>query len=304
MAPVHALPRLRPVPARSVEELSRILARPLPDLPAGDVPVVAAELRRMRSERAATVWRHQRWADLVGWIVRQVPDSDPTIAAVHAIRNRARAIDDPAYARSLAAYVRRIALNSTQEFRSPKRPLEELTWDPPEPPSDTATHSSESLAVEASRLMKDAGATPTDQAWSLIAAGIDIGIDWWAGLATRSGLTGDELVAAARQARKTTVNQRLGQHFDGPSARPLVALLVGGDQRGRWARQVAGAEAGLLYWSLLIRHTCGRGETSPVPPASVVRAWATNLAWIERAIAPSISPGAPAAPASGPTIAA
>src|SRR5579875_288152 len=92
----------------SVEQLVAILAGPLPSLPPGEASVAAAELRRMRSGQAVAVWRHPGWGALVDWIVRAAPECDPTIAAVHAVRNRERALADADYARSLAGYVRRI----------------------------------------------------------------------------------------------------------------------------------------------------------------------------------------------------
>lgn len=277
-----------------------ILSGPLPVLPPGEASGVAAELRRMRSSRAIAVWRHPGWADLVGWIVRRVPECDPTIAAVHAIRNRERALADRAYARSLVGYVRRIAQRSMADPAPDPGRTEELTWDPPEPPVEFA-RPTESLAAEANRLLSVAGVRPSDRSWSLIAAGVDVAVDWWDGLAVRTGLVGDELVVAARQSWRTTGNRRLRANFDGPTARPLVALLIGGDQRGRAARRAAGVEAGLLYWSLLLRHADGQGQTAPVPAPPICRAWSTHVAAIERAVT---SNGSAAEPDIGPTIAA
>lgn len=299
MALAQALPRPSTAPTGSAAELVAILARPLPALPPGGVSAAAAELRHMHSRRAASVWRHPGWTDLVGWIIRAVPDCDPTVAAVHAVSNRERALVDPGYARSLAAYVRRIAQRSAVEAHRHTPGTVELIWDPPEPSFEGA-RPTDSLAAEASRLLFEAGARPSRESWSLIATGVDIAVDWWVGLAERTGLVGDELVVASRQSWRTTGNHRLRTNFDGPTARPLVSLLVGGDQRGRAAREAAGVEAGLLYWSLLVRHSGGE-EPAPVPPMPIRRAWRTHVEGIEQAIS---SAGSAITPAIGPTIAA
>ena len=300
MAYTQALPRPHSAQAGSSQDLVAILAGDLPDLPPGEAADAAADLRRMRSGHAVAVWRHPGWGQLVGWIVRSVPDCDPTLAAVHAIRNRQRAVDDPAYARSLAAYTRQVARRSPVESRPKARRIEELTWDPAEPEYEQRP-STDSLSGEASRLLSAAAIRPSETAWSLIAGGVDIAVDWWDGLATRTGMVGEELVAAARRSPQITGSQRLRANFDGPASRPLVALLVGGDQRGRWARQAAGVEAGLLYWCLLTRHLAGRGDAVSTPPPPIRRAWATHVAWIEQT---ATTPNVAVEPASGPTIAA
>ena len=299
MAFTQALSRSLPAPTKSAEELVTILAAPLPALPSGDTADAAAELRRMHSSCAVEVWRHPGWAQLVDWIVRRVPDCDPTTAAVHAVRNRERAVSDPDYARSLAGYVRQIAHRSAEEGRKAQR-VQELTWDPPQPPVERL-RPTESLVAETASLLSVAGVRPSEESWNLINAGVDTAVDWWDGLAARTGLVGDELVRAARRSRQTTGNQRLRANFDGPTARPLVALLVGGDQRGRSARQAAGVEAGLLYWSMLVRRADTQGGAAPIPPAPIRRAWATHVDSIERAIS---STDSAATPATGPTIAA
>lgn len=289
-------------PSKSVAQsasfgLAEILSGPLPSLPAGAVPDVAAVLRGMSSSKAAAVWRHPGWGDLVGWIHRRVPDCDPTVAAVHAVRNAAQARKDPEYARILAGYLVRVALSSTSEPRVDIR-TEELTWDPPMPPA--TYRRTDSLADDARRLLSGAGIVISDAVWSVLAPSIDIAVDWWDALASRTGLAGDELVAAARQQNQTTTNWRLSGQFDGPAARPLVALLVGGDHKGRRAREATGVEAGLLYWSLRVRAT-RPGADLPTPPTPIVRAWATNIGWIRRSVE-----GNPATtrPNSDPTIAA
>jgi hypothetical protein len=258
----------------------------------------------MKSNRAIEVWRHDGWGAVVGWIVRRVPDCDPTIAAVHAICNAAKAASDPGYARCLAGYVRQIAQRSSVDGAFRRERLEELAWDPPEPPSKPA-RPTDSLATVAAAMLSAAGVRVSGPAWGLIAPSIDVAVDWWDSLAARTGLVGDDLVVASRESMQTTGNHRLRANFDGPTARPLVALLVGGDQQGRWARRAARVEAGLLYWSLQARNASGRGESLPAPPAPVCRAWATHVEWIEHAIDPTTAATAPAvAPATDPTVAA
>jgi hypothetical protein len=177
--------------------------------------------------------------------------------------------------------------------------VEELRWDPPEP-SGTSRRT-DSLADEATSLLAAAGISVSEAVKGILAPSVDIAIDWWDALASRTGLVGDELVAAARLPRQTTGGWRLSGQFDGPAARHLVALLVGGDLRGRHARAASGVEAGLLYWSLRARLARSLGEQLPAPPSPIVRAWGTNIAWIERSV--DISPPG-AGPQLGPTYAA
>ena len=177
--------------------------------------------------------------------------------------------------------------------------VDELTWDPPEP-SGTARRT-DSLADEATSLLVAAGIPVSETVNGILGPGVDIAIDWWDALASRTGLVGDELVAAARLPRQTTGSWRLSGQFDGPAARHLVALLVGGDLRGRHARAASGVEAGLLYWSLRARLARSLGEQLPVPPTPIVRAWATNIAWIQRSIDVSLPS---AGPQLGPNFAA
>lgn len=288
MATSSALPQPRPRKTSAANQLVTILSGPLPELPDAKVAEVAAELRRMRSDYAVAVWRHPGWCDLVGWVLRQVPTCDPTLAAVHAVRNADRAASDPDYARCLAAYVRQIARGCSTEVAPAQ--VEELTWDPPEEPC-SGPRATASLVTEAGELLRLAGIAVTGRAWELIAPSIDIAVDWWDALASRSGEVGENLVVAARQSERTTGSDRLRANFDGPSARPLVALLVGGDQQGRWAREASGSEAGLLYWSLLSRRASAAGGRPPTPPAPVRRAWATHLAWIHRTLEPEPAGG-------------
>lgn len=275
------------------ERLVTILSGSLPELPSDEVHRVAAELRMMTSERAAEVWRHPGWAAVVSWIHQWVPECDPTIAAVHAVRNAERASMDPKYARSLASYVRQIAHRSSVEERRRDRQTEELTWDPEEPPRGPA-RPIDSLADDAAGLLSACGLTVSEAAWRLIGPSIDLAVDWWDDLAVRTGRVGLDLVVAARHSKQMSGEQRLRARFDGPAARALVALLLGGDQQGRRARRAAGTEAGLVYWSVLARRASTRHESRPVPPAPIRRAWATHIGGIEQTIEPS-------GPAVGPT---
>lgn len=300
MATAQALPELHvPHPPTAAGQLAGILAGPLPVLPPGDIAEVSAELRAMSSCRSVAVWRHPGWSAVIGWILGRCPECEPTTAAVHAVRNAARAVDDAGYAVSLARYVRRIAENSAVD-RPPATEIIDLTWDAPEPERSIACVST-SLAVEAADLLRAVGVVVSQSAWGVIAPSIDIAVDWWDALASRTGLAGDDLVAAARQTNRITVDWRLRAHFEGPAARPLVALLMGGDNVGRWARRDAGTEIGLVYWSLLARRANLAGEISPVPPAPVVRAWATSIQWVEKVVDPG---GESADPRIGPIVAA
>ena len=292
MAIAHPLPQLKvPRPLTAAEQLAGILAGPLPALPPGDVAEVSAEIRAMCSCRAVAVWRHPGWSAVVGWILRRCPECEPTTAAVHALRNAARAVDDAGYAVSLARYVRRIAQNSSVD-RQPVTELVELTWDPPELEQRTIRVST-SLAVEAADLLRSGGVVVSQPAWEVIAPSIDIAVDWWDTLARRTGLVGGDLVTAARQTKRTTVDCRLRAHFEGPAARPLIALLMGADNVGRWARRDADAEVGLVYWSLLARRAYLVGEIPPIPPAPVVRAWATSILWVEKVVGPAAESAEP-----------
>jgi hypothetical protein len=283
MATARALPESQSVlPGTAPDELAAILVGSLPVLPAGGVGDVAAELRAMSSETARAVWAHPGWAELVGWILRRVPDCDPTTAAVHAVRKATHTRVDDRYTVSLARYVKRVAEGCSLD-RLWVTDMAELTWDPPEP-ERAAPAPSTSLALEAGRLLASVGVEVSRPAWDLIAASVDIAVDWWNGLAERTGLEGDDLIQAARRSNRMPGDWRLRSHFDGPAARPLVALLVGGDQMGRQARNHAGAEVGLVYWALLARHADQCGQTPPVPPAPIVRAWATSIGWVEKAV--------------------
>ncbi len=282
------------------EQLREILSRPLPVLPSGSVWEVARELRAMQTRRAVTVWVHPGWTAVVGWILRRTPDCDPTVAAVHAVRNAERARSDPDYARCLAGYLRHVARRRSIEDRRAAHRTVELTWEPADetvrPDRLTA-----SLAGEVNQLLEAGGIPIGDSVRDLIGSAVDVAVDWWDALATRTGLVGEELLEAARRSDGITASQRLASHFEGPAARPLVALFTGGDQKGRQARRTSGTEAGLLYWALLARQAGECGAPLPDPPVAVRRAWATHLRLIEDVT----SPGAAAVTVgAGPTVAA
>jgi hypothetical protein len=268
----------------AARELVEILSGPLPVLPPGRVTDVAYELRRMATERAARVWRHPGWGSIVGWVVRRVPDCDPTLAATHAVRRAPLGDPGRPEALRLASFLVRVASRSPIERPSLHPPLP-LLWDPPEP-EPVRRREGSSLSVEAAELLRAAGVKVSAEAWQLISISVDVAVDWWVDLASQGGFSGDALLVAARDAEHTTERWRLRRHFDGSAARPLVGLLVGGDQWGRRAREVAGGEVGLVYWALLARHARAVGEQLPAPPPAVVRAWATTVALVEKALVP------------------
>jgi hypothetical protein len=173
-----------------------------------------------------------------------------------------------------------------------------LDWDPVDtPPAPTGW---DSLVGEVAELFRRCGVTPSPQAWETITAAIDIAADWWADFASYSGLAGDRLVTAARDSAGMSSDWRLRRHLQGPAGRPLVALLLGGDQWGRRARGDCGCEASLILWALEVRRSRRAGQPDPTPPSPVVRAWATTVALIDKGGAPSTNTG----PDFGPTVAA
>lgn len=254
----------------------------------------------MQTKRALAVWRHPGWEAVVGWILRRTPDCDPTVAAVHAVRNADRVRSDPDYARCMAGYMQHIARRRPLDERRVAYKTVELTWEPADD-TNSLERPTASLAREVEQLLEAVGIRIGDSVRELIEPAVDVAVDWWDALATRTGLVGDDLLEAARRSDGITASQRLTSHFEGPAARPLVALLTGGDQKGRQARRAAGSEAGLLYWALLARQAGERGAPLPEPPVAVRRAWATHLRLIEDVA----SQGATAVTVgAGPTVAA
>ncbi len=263
-------------------DLVRALSEPLPGVPTGHVASVAAELREMATDRAIAVWRHPGWAGVVGWLLKRAPQCDPTVAAVHAVRRAPAATSCQAEALRLSEFLVRTARNSPAD-PWPRR-MERLGFELTVPSPCPSPISTMSLSVEARQLIATAGITMDAATWRLVSESVDITVDWWAGWAARTGSAGDDLVQAARSTDRVNRRVRLRTRFDGPAARPLVALLIGGDQSGRWAREAAGVEVGLVYWALLVRQARSSCEPLPVPPPPVVRAWTTMVGHVERAI--------------------
>ena len=279
----------------SLSELNGILLGPLPTLPGGGVARVAAELRRMETPEARAIWRHEGWAELVGWIVRRVPDCDPVVPAIHALRQASVAVSDPTDP-SVARRVLAIARRSPADRCGTDRPL----GDDPAEVADPVDRRGESLAGEVADLLGMAGIRPSPEARQVISAAVDVAADWWDGFACHTGLLGADLVAAARDAAGMSSEWRLRRYQAGTAGRPLVALLLSGDQWGLAARRACGQEASLVLWALLARRARRTSAPDPVPPPAVIRAWKSTLQLIETALPPSAGDTA----ATGPTAAA
>lgn len=273
--------------------LASILAGPLPELPAGDTRQVVGEVREMSSPTARALWLHPGWAALIAWITGQVPDCDPVVPGVHALRRAPSVRRDPMTAAGVAGYLVRAARHSPTD-RGSERTLV-LGCDPVDT-SGPLKQESDSLSVEVAHLFGQAGITPCPAAWDTISAAIDIAVDWWNGFATNTGMTGEVLVAAARNTAGMCSEWRLRRHLRGRSGRPLVALLLGGDQWGRSARRACECEASLVLWALQMRRARLAGEPAPVPAAPIVRAWATTVRLIDEAVTGWADPGPDDAP--------
>jgi len=279
----------------SVWELNGILVGPLPALPEGGVARVAAELRRMETPEAQATWRHEGWAELVGWIVRRVPDCDPVVPAIHALRRASTALtdpEDPTVARRVVAIARR----SPADRRGADLPLEDEPAEVPRP----VDRQGDSLVGEVADLLRLADIRPSTEAREVILAAVDVAADWWDGFASHTGLLGPDLVIAARDAARMSSEWRLRRYEAGAAGRPLVALLLGGDQWGLAARRACGQEAALLLWALLVRRARRADAPVPVPPAAVIRVWKSTVQLIERAVTSAVGD----TPATGPTAAA
>jgi hypothetical protein len=153
---------------------------------------------------------------------------------------------------------------------------------------------------EVEDLFSAVGVAPSAAEWQEISAAVDIGTDWLDRFAARTGLCGEELVAAARDSASMPSELRLRQHFQGPTGRPLVALLLGGDQWGQRARRLCGREASLLLWALTLRWARQTEEQDRIPPVPVVGAWVTTV----RLISEAMTQRETATPDFGPTVAA
>ena len=251
----------------------------------------------MESERAIQIWRHHGWGGVVGWIVERVPSCDPTVAAVHAVRRAPAIQGDGDEAFRLAEFLLRPARRSPAE-RWPRN-TESLRPDPIVQPPCSPVPVSASLWTEAEQMLTTAGITLDEITRRLISESIDIAVDWWAEFSDQAGATGNALLTEARTTDRINGRVRLRSRFSGAAGRPLVALLMGGDQRARRAREVSGMEAGLIFWALLTRRARTAGRPIPQPPVAVTRAWSMTVAQIEALTRPggaqSQRPGPPSA---------
>jgi hypothetical protein len=285
-------------PSSAAAELAAILAEPVPSLPPGSVESVAAELREMSSPAAKAVWGDDRWIAVVGWVLRRVPECDPVLPALHAVRRAPMLNEDPHSVNCVARYVLSAARRCVVD--RPYARFARLEWEPVAEvmvrPSDAV-----SLAGEAEELLRANGVVVSGAAWDAISEHVDIAVDWLDGFAANTSHQGEALVVAARDSAAMTSGSRLRHHIPGPAARPLVALLLGGDQWGRQGRQESGTEVSLVLWALAARRARLCGEGDPVPPTPVVRAWATAVQLVDKALAPA---DGPAGPELAPSVAA
>jgi hypothetical protein len=279
-------------------ELASILAETVPCLPSGSIDSVAAELREMSSPAARAVWGDDRWIAVVGWVLRRVPECDPVLPAMHAVRRATMLNGDPHSMNCVARYVLAAARRCVVD--RPYARSARLEW---EPVAEAMVRPSGavSLSQEAGELLRATGVGVSAAAWGAISEHVDIAVDWLDGFAANTSHRGEALMVAARDSAAMTSGSRLRHHIPGPAARPLVALLLGGDQWGRQGRQESGTEVSLVLWALAARRARLCGEGDPVPPTPVVRAWATAAQLIDRALAPA---EVPAGPDFAPSVAA
>ena len=269
--------------------LAAALSGPLPSLPAGSVAAVAAELRRMESPEARAVWVHPGWARTYAWVAARVPDADPVVPTIHALRRAPSVRADPASVDDVARLVVAIARRAASEQGRTERTL---ACDPVDDRPIGEVASDSSVVPEAKALLDAAGIEVSSAVWALVSTTIDIAVDWWDAFADQSGLGGPALVAAARDAANLSSERRLRSYLGGPVGRPLVALLLGGDQWGRVARRASGQEASLVLWALAKRRAASVGCDTPVVPAGVARAWSATLGLVADAIGERSVPGA------------
>lgn len=234
----------------------------------------------MASDRAVGVWRHDGWGGVVGWILERVPRCDPTVAAVHAVRRASAVQGDGDEVFRLAEFLLRTARRSPAD-RWPRN-TDPLLLDPTVQPPCTPVTTSASLSTEAEHLLVSAGVTLDDVTRRLISESVDIAVDWWADFADQTGATGEALLTASRTTDRINGRVRLRSRFPGAAGRPLVALLLGGDQMARRAREASGMEVGLIFWALLTRRARTAGRPTPQPPAAITRAWSMTIAQVER----------------------
>jgi hypothetical protein len=277
-------------------DLAEILSGPLPDVPAGPVKSVAMELREMRTPRACEVWRHPGWASLCVWISSKIPDCDPTTPGIHGVRLAALVREDRSTADRVGRHLANIARRCPADRlgQSYGAAIRQGVTAPPMGPSG------DSLIGEVAILLRIVGISLNPVVWQAVSEAVDIGIDWLDRFAIHKDLVGKELIGAAREQTRIASDRRLRQLLPNPIARPLAALLLGGDQWGRRARRACGQETSLLLWALMMRHAHAIGKPEPVPQPPVVRAWATTVRLIGDALpAPEAS-----GPDFGPTVAA
>jgi hypothetical protein len=272
----------------AIDLLIEALSGPLPSLPAGSVAAVAAELRRMESPQARAVWVHPGWARTYAWVASMVPDADPVVPTVHALRRAPSVRANPASVDDVARLVVAIARRAASEQGRTERTL---ACDPVDERPIGEAVSDSSVVPEARALLDAAGIEVSSAVWALVSATIDIAVDWWDAFANQSTLCGAALVAAARDSANLSSERRLRSYLDGPVGRPLVALLLGGDQWGRAARRSSGQEASLVLWALATRRAAAVGCDAPVVPAGVARAWSVTLALVADAIGECSVPG-------------
>lgn len=265
--------------ATGFDDLRRILSGPLPGLPRGRVAMVARDLRTVATPAARRVWCHPGWAAIIEWVSERKPGCDPVVPAIHAIRRADRATRSRGDAVSVATYVLRVA-DSYRQIRPRRREvpmrLDVAEREEPEPSR------SRSLSVEASQLLGREGIRMSGPTWELVSDGIDIAVDWWLDVSRSSGLVGKKLVdTVTGDSSNLSSGRRLRQYFEGPFGRPLVALLLGGDQLGSAAQRSAGTRPSLVLAAMEARLATDSGQpvTRPAPP--VIRAWRTAISRID-----------------------
>ena len=270
------------VPPNSLNQLALILGSPLPQLPQKSIATLARELREVSTPGARNTWVHPGWADVVQWVTHNVPDCDPVVPAIHAVRLAEQIRTKEVTPARVANYVLCAAKSS---HRDQSLNHMSLNWDPPY--IEESRPRSHSLSQEASELLKQNRIVLSGDAWKQVSEGIDIAVDWLDGFTSRSKLSGSNIFSSARNSEAMSSEVRLRRYFSGPTSRPLVSLLLGGDQWGSLARKASGNEASLVLWSLNLRRSRDTSGDDVIPPAPVIRAWRTTTNLIEKAVSSS-----------------
>ncbi|NNN21654.1 MAG: hypothetical protein HKL80_06595 [Acidimicrobiales bacterium] len=263
----------------SLSRLALILGNPLPELPRENIISFARELRKISTTRACNTWVHPGWAEVVQWITKNVPGCDPVVPAIHAVRLAEQVRTNEVSTYRAANYVLSAARRSLRGQNSKDLPLSEDIAS-----IDESRPNPTSLSEEASELFRKNGIVVGNQTWQLVSEGIDIAVDWLDDFSTRNNLTGCSIFSTARDSESLSSKTRLRKYFSGQASKPLVSLLLGGDQWGTLARKSCGNEASLVLWSLGLRRSRQVGDEYQNPPAPVVRAWRTTTELIERVI--------------------